>query len=303
MAICVERLCYEQEEITRLKPTVIWHPKTKKTKELTGIAIAILIFATWEWLKPVPTIGDWQSHVAIMPTADIDDDSVTVHKVRNFRYSEAETASVIGYYDRTYDLSKLTRIWFVAEPFSQSGNAAHTFLSFEFDDGNHLAISIEARKKNGQEYGVFRGLLRAYPLMYVATDEHDAVMVRTNVRKHEVYMYPVRTTPDKARAVLVDMLRTMNDLTVHPRWYNTLSANRTSLLVGHVNHVTPHRLPDWSWQLLFTGHADELALASGLLDTDLPIDTARKKYGITAISQNIGDVENYSDLIRQELRK
>jgi hypothetical protein len=278
------------------------HPKTKKTKVLTGIAVAFLVSTAWEQLKPVPTARDWQSHVAIMPTAEIEGNAVTVHNVRNFRYSDAETANVTEYYDRTYDLSRLTKIWFVAEPFSQSGNAAHTFLSFEFDDGNYLAMSVEARKTNGQEYGVFRGLLRTYPLIYVATDERDAVMVRTNVRKHEVYLYPVRTTPDKARSVFLDMLKTMNDLTAHPRWYNTLTANCTSLLAGHVNHVTPHRLPFWSWQLLFTGHADDLALRSGLLDTDLPIDAARKKFDITAVSREIGDVENYSDLIRRGFR-
>ncbi|MEI7749984.1 MAG: DUF4105 domain-containing protein [Candidatus Moraniibacteriota bacterium] len=274
-------------------------PKTRKGKIFMTIFALLAIFILWEWLKPVPMNADWKPDVAVMSSAEIVGDTITVHNVRNFRYADEETPSVIDYYDQTYDLSKLTGMRFVAEPFSESKNAAHTFFSYEFSDGKYLTISVEARKRVGQDYDVFRGLLRTYPLIYVATDERDAVMVRANVRKHEVYLYPVKATPEKARAMLLDMLTTMNDLAIHPRWYNTLTANCTSLLAGHVNHVTPYRLPFWSWQFLFTGHADELALSSGLLATDLSIDDARAKYDITAVSRAIGDVENYSDLIRQ----
>ena len=137
--------------------------------------------------------------------------------------------------------------------------------------------------------------------MYIAADERDAILVRTNVRRHDVYLYPVKTTAAKAQIMLKNMLVEMNDLSVNTRWYNTLTANCTSLIAKHVNEVTPAKLPFWSWQLLLTGHADELAMEAGLLDTDLRIDQAREKFNITKISQEIGDVEDYSNRIRVDL--
>ncbi|MEI6378860.1 MAG: DUF4105 domain-containing protein [Candidatus Falkowbacteria bacterium] len=267
------------------------------------VCLLAAAFVVWQYFLPAPLEGNWQPHTAVMPTVEIKGHLATVYNVRNFRYSGEEEASQIDYYNRTYDLDKLQKIWFVTEPFSQSRNAAHTFLSFEFSDGKYLAISIEARKVVGQTYGIFRGLFRVYPLMYIATDERDAILARANVRHHDVYLYPVKTTPDKARAILTDMLLTMNDLIVHPRWYNTITANCTSLIAGHVNRVTPGKLPFWSWRLLFTGHADELALKAGLLDTDLNIGQARLKYNISPFSREIGDVPDYSQKIRQSISK
>jgi hypothetical protein len=270
---------------------------SKKLYFWSGLAVLLISLFLWQLFKSAPLAGNWQEHIKVMPTVDFKGDLATVHNVRNFRYSGQEEASVIDYYDRTYDLSQIKKVWFVSEPFSESKNAAHTFLSFEFNDGKFLSISIEARKVIGQEYNVVKGLFRVYPLMYIPTDERDAILVRANVRKHEVYLYPVQTA--KAREMLTDMLQTMNDLIAHPRWYNTITSNCTSLIAGHVNHLTNGRLPIWSWRLLFTGHADELALRSGLLDTNLDIVAARQKYNITARSQAIGDVPDYSRLIRQ----
>jgi len=270
----------------------------RRTIILILAVVGLALFA-WQYFLPAPLVGDWQEHTAVMPTVTFKDNLATIDRVRNFRYLGAEEPSKIDYYQATYDLDKLVRIWYINEPFSESKNAAHTFLSFEFSDNKYLSISIEARKLKGQVYDILKGLLRTYPLMYIAADERDAILVRANVRNHDVYMYPIKTTPAKAQAVLRDMLVTMNDLAHHPKWYNTLTANCTSLIAYHVNRVTPRKVPAWSWQLLLTGHADELALEAGLLDTYLPIAQARAKYDISAKSRLVGDVSDYSQKIRE----
>ena len=91
----------------------------------------------------------------------------------------------------------------------------------------------------------------------------------------------------------------MNELAVHPAWYNSIFANCTSSIAQHVNKIWPGLLPTFDWQVVLTNHADELALSKGLLDTDLPLDQARKKFYITDISQKLGYVDNYSVLIRE----
>jgi hypothetical protein len=268
---------------------------------LSCLGIVVIIFLLWQATKQVPTEGDWQTPLSRLSAAEFNGDSVTVRNVRNFRYngSENESDLVPDYYDRTYDLSKLSRVWYVAEPFKELSVAAHTFLSFEFSDGNYLSISIEARKRKGQDYKLSLGLLRTYPLMYIAADERDALLVRANTRKDDVYLYPVRTTPEKGRQLLVGMLERMNSLIERPEWYNTLTANCTSLIAEHINQVTPGRIPDRPWQGYVTGYADAFAIEQGLLDTDLPLEQARAKHRITDISQEIGDVPDYSSRIRR----
>lgn len=267
-----------------------------------GIGVFVFVFILWQTCKPVPTSGDWQTPLAVLSMAEFNDNLVTVRNVRNFQYrgSEEEGDLIPAYDDRTYDLSKIKRVWYVAEPFKSFAGAAHTFLSFEFENGDFLSISIEARKRKGQEYNVFLGLLRTYPLMYIAADEKDSILVRANIRQSRVYVYPVKLSkPENARLLLVDMLQRMNDLVVRPAWYNTLTANCTSLIAYHVNRVSARRISGFPWQLFFTAYADELALKSGLLDTNLSIDEARKRYDVTAKSQKIGYTEDYSRLIRE----
>lgn len=41
---------------------------------------------------------------------------------------------------------------------------AHTIMSWEFADGQHLAISIETRRERGEEYSALRGFFREYEL-------------------------------------------------------------------------------------------------------------------------------------------
>jgi len=261
---------------------------------------ALLLFTIWYIFFDKPSnIGDWQQKVAVLSTAEFKDNFVTLHNVRNFQYPDTENDPIVGYYNKTYDLNKISKVWFITEPFKPDAPVAHTFLSFEFSNGDFLDITIESRLKIGQTYNAYLSLLHAYPLMYIATDEKDAIYLRANVRKSNVYLYPVKATPAQARALFVDMLQEMNNLAQNPAWYNGISANCTSRIAFHVNKIWPDALSTFSWQLWLTGHADELAFKKGLIDSDLTVLEAREKYLITAKSRKIGYVADYSQLIRQ----
>lgn len=265
-----------------------------------GVGLLLIIFVAWQALKKVPTTGNWQTSLAVLSTAQFNGDLVTVRNVRNFQYNGSEANPIPAYFDKTYDLNKLTKVWYIDDPFKGMSIAAHTFVSFEFSNGDYLSISIEARKTKGQTYDIFKGMLHTYPLMYIAADEHDTVFVRANVDKDDLYMYPVKLQdPLHAKLLLIDMLEKMNSLAVHPEWYNTVTANCTSQIAWHINKLFPGRLPRIAWQTQLSGYADELALKQGLLDTNLPLDQARKKYYVTTKSQEVGYAPNYSQLIRQ----
>ncbi len=270
-------------------------------KIIYSLVFIAAIFFAWQLSRDVPLNGDWQEQLAVIPTAEFNGDYVTVRNVRNFRYGPTEADMHPDYYNKTYDLNAIEKVWYVTEPFNENKLAAHTFVSFEFENGDFLAVSIEARKTKDQTYSIWKGLLRTYPLVYIAADERDVVLLRANLRKDKVYVYPVKLEkPDNARLILTDMLTTMNELvTTKPEWYNTLFANCTSAIVKHINKITPGRISPLSWELWLTASADELALKHGLIDTDLDIEKAREKYSINEISEIVGDNPNYSKEIRQ----
>jgi len=272
----------------------------KKVKNFIYFLIFCLaIFLLWQWLKVPPKNGDWQEPLLVQAHADFNGNFVTIKNVRNFRYDAQEEKSFPAYYNQTYDLNKLSKVWYIVEPFKAREYAAHTFLSFEFLDEKYITISIEARKKKGQEYSILMGILRTYPLMYIAADERDAILMRTNIRKNKVYLYPVKITADQAKILFVDILERMNDLDENPVWYNTFTANCTSAIAYHINKIWPDKLPKFLWQSWITGFAEKLAFKKGLLDTNLSIDQAREKYYVTDVSQKIGDIPDYSKIIRE----
>ncbi len=264
------------------------------------LSCLLLIFIVWQGLKKVPMQGDWQEQLAVISTAEFKGDLVTVKNVRNFRYSPTEKDMHPAYYDKTYDLTQIKKVWYVTEPFNENQSAAHTFVSFEFNNGEFLAISIEARKTKDQTYSIWKGMLHTYPLVYIAADERDVLLLRANIRKDRVYVYPVKLEKqENARLILVDMLTRMNKLvSTNPAWYNTLFANCTSSIAKHVNKITPGRISIFSWQLWLTASADELALEHGLIDTNLPIEQAREKYSVNEASERVGDISSYSTQIR-----
>jgi hypothetical protein len=265
------------------------------------LVLVIAVVLAWYLSAKPATEGDWQEHLSRASTAEFNGDFVTVRNVRNYRYYPTEKDMHPGYYDKTYDLNQVKKVWYVTEPFNENQSAAHTFVSFEFNNGDFLAISIEARKTKDQVYSIWKGMWRTYPLVYIAADERDVILLRANLRKDKVYVYPVKLEkPENGRLLLVDMLTRMNELLgTKPAWYNTLFANCTSSIAKHVNNLTPGRVSVFSWQLWLTASADELALKHGLIDTDLPILEVREKYNINEASERVGDVPSYSMEIRK----
>ena len=265
------------------------------------LIILILVLLICVYIKQEPhTSGDWQQQLAIASTAEFNGDQVLIKNVRNFRYYPTEHDMHPNYYDKTYDLDQVKRVWYTTEPFNENNSAAHTYVSFEFNNGDFLGISIEARKTKDQTFSIWAGMVHSYPLIYIAADERDLAILRANIRKDKVYVYPVKLEkPENARLLLVDMLNKMNKLSVEPEWYNSLFSNCTSSIAKHINNITPGRISRFSWQLWLTASADELALNRGLLDTELSIEKAREKFFINDISQKIGDVPNYSKEIRK----
>lgn len=240
---------------------------------------------------------DWAIDQAMLPYAEINGDQISVHNIRNFSYTTTKDYTP-GYYDLVFDLNKIKNVYFIVEPFSGNvAGAAHTFLSFEFEDDKFVSISVEIRKEKGESFSPVKGVLRQYELMYVIADERDVVKLRSNYRHDKVFVYPIKTTQEKMRAVFVNMIERANELKEKPEFYNTLVSNCTTNIAKHVNEITPGRV-SWNITYLLPENADRYAYEVGLIDNALSFEKTRTTHYINNLAEKFADSPDFSLRIR-----
>lgn len=231
----------------------------------------------------------WNPDMARPPRAEIAGDTLTLHDVRNICYGPPGTPYEAVWETRCYDLSQARRLWFVVESFSRLEVVAHTLLSFEFEEGEYLAFSAEARLQGGESYDILRGLFSNFELLYSFGDERDFILRRTNYKDHDVYLYPLTLPPGEVRAILEDILAETNALHKQPRFYNSLIRNCTNLLGVHANHVRPGSFAWWRPAQALPGLSDRLLYREGWIDTTLPFERLRAVHNVRYAAQKFQD--------------
>jgi hypothetical protein len=265
-----------------------------------GLVLALLpvvVVVLWWTSIPPSNSRDWTPDVARTARATFDGSRVTIENVRDFKY-RSEFDYDQRWETRTYDLDRIRGVDLFLS-FWGPTQIAHTIASWEFDDGQHLAISIETRKERGESYSALRGFFRQYELYYVVADERDVIGLRTNYRAEQVYLYRIRLPAAQARALLVDYLNQVNRLAEQPQWYNALTQNCTTTIRGHAQNAGAGGRLDW--RLLANGHVDQLLYERHQIDTDLPFETLKSRSNITERAKAAGDSTDFSVRIRDGL--
>jgi hypothetical protein len=267
-------------------------------KPILVATAALLLITVIGWTSVHPSNNrDWTVGHDRMPLATFRGDSVTIRNLRNFDYDSIGVLATPRYEERSYDLSQLRAVWFILAPFEpENRGPAHSFLSFGFADSQYVAISVEARREADEAYSIVKGVLKRYEIMYVVGDERDLVRVRV-ARGDDVYVYPIRTTSENARALFVRMLQRANGLATKPEFYNTLTNNCTTNILEHANSVAAKKIP-YGREVLLPGYADELARELGLLDTELSIEQARERFHVNGRARRAFRDPAFSTLIR-----
>ena len=271
---------------------LVWlRPFSSGLAGFTGLFLAVLVW----WFAQMPSnTRNWQSDVARLPVATFAGDRVTIRNVRNFDY-QSETAYTEAWEERSYDLSQLIGVDIFLSYWG-SPWIAHTVMSWTFADGQHLAISIETRKEEGEEYSAVLGFFRQFEVYYVVADEQDLIGLRTNYRDEDVYLYHLNIPLDTARAILVDYLEEINGLARTPKWYNAMTHNCTTSIHQHFQHVAAGK--PFDWRILANGRIDELGYSRGTIDTSLPFAELRKRSAISEKAQAMPAGADYSAWIR-----
>jgi hypothetical protein len=263
-----------------------------------GLLVALaLIAAVLGWWLSIPARNDrdWMADVAHPATATIDGSQVTIENVRNFEY-RSDTDFTERWETRRYDLDDLVGVDLFLS-FWGPTLIAHTIVAWEFANAPPLAISIETRKEKGEAYSAVLGFFRQYELYYVVADERDLVRVRTNVRGEQVFLYRLKLPIPRARALLLDYLKTVNALAAEPDWYNAGTHNCTTTNRRHVQVVGGSN--PWDWRILANGRLDELLYERGNVDTALPFAELRARSDITSKAKAADADPAFSERIRE----
>jgi Domain of unknown function (DUF4105) len=262
---------------------------------IAAIVLFLLVFAWTLTISPTND-GNWEPEVARTAWAEIDGDKVTIHNFRNFDYRTA-TDFVPNWETKTVDLSTIQGVDLFINYWGVEW-MAHPIVSFQFGDSDHVAFSIELRKQVGQPSSILAGLYKIYGLIYLVGDERDLVRVRTNYRKEDIYLYRTTVKIERARAIFLDYLRSLNGLHEHPEFYNELTSNCTTNVRVHTVATAAGKNTPWDWRLLINGYADQLLYERDDFVGQLPFADLKKQALINDKAKAADQDPDFSRCIR-----
>jgi hypothetical protein len=278
--------------------SALWWKRASPPWKWSGLALAfVAVRVVWEFNRPTNDRA-WVDYNARLPVSVFAGDQVTIRNLRAARW-RGPAECELQWADRTYDLSRLATVEFIVAPFALRGALAHTFLTFGFENGDHVAISVEVRKEQGEDYSPVAGFFRHFETIYIVGEESDLLALRTEIYPDPVFLFPMKASRAEVRALLEALLRDANQLAAQPEWYNSLLNNCHLRIVRHVNTLRRHRI-GLDWRNVLPGHADELAWELGLIDSTGTLEQARERYRIQNRTPASSDPREWSQQVRAQ---
>ena len=254
---------------------------------------AVLVW--WTAIEPSQS-RRWAGDVARMVTAETHGDTLVLSNVRNFHWT-GEATYEPAWETRSYNLAAISSVDLIAS-YWDGENIAHMLVSFGFADGEHLIWSAELRRVEGQVYETVASMFKLSELIMIAADERDLVGVRARNRGEDVRLYPLSLPPEAARKLLLAYTQAANALAAHPRWYNVLTDNCTTVILDLARTLDPSA--SYDWRVFLPGYFPEYAWEHGALDRSVPFNQWRARARISARAQaaDMQDGRAFSKQIR-----
>ena len=262
-------------------------------KRLFFSVLAVLTLLAWTTVRPSLN-RIWAPDVARTVTGKINGDIVTLSNVRDFIWRTTEDFTP-NWKEETYDLGKIATVDVYLSYWS-SPAIAHTLLSFGFEDGRHVVFSGEIRREHHEVYSPIAGFFRKYELAMIAAEERDIVYLRTNIRNENVFRYRVNLPPAGARELFLSYVKLGNELAEQPKFYNTLTANCTTIIYQMARVLDP-TFP-FDYRILLSGYLPGNLYDHGWLENGGTLEEARQRASIDAKAL-AGGRDGFSERIRE----
>ncbi len=201
----------------------------------------------------------WKKGQQQLCNVKIDGTIAIFSHVRDYDYRWVDTeadAKVMYHHDQSYDMSTITWVYLYSVPFGRNDVLSHMMLSFHFEDGRDITLSVEARRKEGESYAAMKWLMNYYKLIYVWWTKQDLVGgVRLYVRKVPVYEYQLDLTHSQAVKMFQQLIQTSHDLASHEQRYSTVTNNCVTNIRNPLYTIT-RKGRSWHPRLLYSGWFD-----------------------------------------------
>ena len=279
--------------VAGLAATFVW-----TFRSFAGGLLLILLsigYLTW-WFSIEPRLyRDWAPEVRRTVTGRVDGDAVTLLNVRNFSWLTEREAEERWEW-RRYDLSELVEADLVLSYWGIDA-IAHTLVSFGFSDGRRIVFSVEIRRERTEKFSSVAGFFRTYELALIASEESDILRLRTNMRGEDTYLYPLALSPSTLRALFLSYVETGNELAREPSFYNTLTANCTTVIFDLARAIEPGIPMDL--RILLSGYLPSYLVEHGALRWgDVSEAEARERAAISAKARQNPSEAGYSSVVR-----
>ena len=255
--------------------------------------LALVVLGAWSTVRPSLN-RIWVPEVAHTVTGQINGDMVTLSNVRDFTWRTTDDFTP-NWKEETYDLSKITSVDVFLSYWS-SPAIAHTLLSFGFEDGRHVVFSGEIRREHHELFSTIGGFFREFELAMIAAEERDIIYLRTNIRKENVYRYRVDLPPAGARELFLSYVEMGNELATQPKFYNTLTANCTTIIF-HMARILDPSFP-FDYRVLLSGFLPGYLYDHGWIENNGTLEKLRERASIDERAL-AGGRDGFSERIRE----
>lgn len=263
---------------------------------ISPLLLAWLGLGLW-WQTIAPRHDrQWADDVAQLLESEVHGNKVTLRNVRDFNW-RSDSDYDARWDSREYDLDRLVSADLFLS-YWMGPAIAHTLVSFGFDDGRQLVFSLEIRKERGEEFSAIGGFFKRFEAVVIAAEENDIIRVRTNVRGEDDWLYRVHVSdPQALRQMFLGYLQRARQLRERPQFYNTLSANCTTIIVELARQIDPGLPLDW--RVLLTGYFAHYAWDQGALTPGYSYQQLHDAGHITQRARTIRPGQDFSTVIRR----